>query len=82
MFQLGFTYVDRVTGHTGMAIGHVRYITGCNQVLIQPRTGEDGKRRDSEWFDEQRLERAASDEPQLILDNSKTPGFDREAPKR
>lgn len=80
-FELGFTYVDRITGFTGVATGHVRYITGtaCNQVFLTPRVDADGKYRDGMWMLEQRLERTKSAE-QIVLDNGKTPGFGPAAP--
>lgn len=78
--ELGKTYTDKISGFKGVATGHVTYITGCNQVLLGPKIGKDGKIPDSQWFDEQRLE--VGKEPQVILDNGKTPGFDKEAPKR
>jgi hypothetical protein len=78
--ELGRSYRDRITGFKGMATGHVRYISGCNQVLLAPPVDKDGKLRDAQWFDEQRLEDQGG--KTLVLDNSKTPGFDAPAPKR
>jgi hypothetical protein len=78
-FELGRTYEDVVTGFTGVAIGHVRYITGCNQALLQPRVDADGKVPDSMWMDEQRLK--AQTGFAVTLNNSRTPGFDKAAPK-
>ena len=79
-FQLGKTYKCKITGFSGVATGHVRYVTGCNQVLITPPVDNDGKLREAQWFDEQRLEDMGAD--QIVLDNSVTPGFDKQAPKR
>ncbi|MCO5730133.1 hypothetical protein [Rhizobium sp. SSA_523] len=78
---LGHTYRDTISGFTGVAIGHVDYITGCNQTLLQPRTMDANKRPDAEWFDDQRLERVLN-VSRIVLDNGNTPGCDREAPKR
>lgn len=82
MVKLGFTYEDRVTKCKGIAIGHVTYISGCNQVLLQPQAGKDGKRPEAEWFDEQRLARTNAREKQIVLNNVATPGHDKAAPKR
>jgi hypothetical protein len=79
-FQLGFVYKDKVTGFKGVALGHVRYLTGCNQVLLAPGLDKEGKVMESLWFDEQRLTQMAS--KQIVLDNSQTPGFDKPAPAR
>lgn len=78
---LGRTYRDMVTGFTGVAVGHVEYLTGCNQTLLQPKCDDSTKRPAGEWFDDQRLE-LVDDARRVILDNGSTPGSDREAPKR
>jgi hypothetical protein len=80
MFNLGLTYRDKISGFTGVATGFVQYISGCNQVLLQPKTGKDGVFVDSTWFDQQRIEQVPG--KPVILDNSKTPGFDKPAMKR
>ena len=77
-FELGFQYEDRITGFTGVATGHVRYITGCNQVYLTPKVDADGKPRDGAWFDEQRLKKL--DFRPVVLDNGQTPGFGPAAP--
>jgi hypothetical protein len=80
MIELGKTYRDKITGFEGVATGCVTYLTGCNQVLLAPRVGEDGTMRDSAWLDEQRLEE--TNHPQIKLDNTKGNGFDKPAPRR
>lgn len=79
--ELGWTATDRITGFTGVIVGIVRYISGCNQALLAPRVDEKGQHRDPLWFDQQRLE---LDEitPRITLDNGETPGFDRAPPVR
>jgi hypothetical protein len=56
--KLGDKVRDKYTGFTGWCHGIATYITGCNQVLINPRTlkKEDGKPTDGEWFDDIRVE--------------------------
>lgn len=78
--QLGATYRDVITGFEGVATGHVTYLSGCNQALLAPRVGADGALRDPQWFDEQRLVQQPA--PLLALDNSRTPGSDKAAPRR
>jgi hypothetical protein len=80
-FQLGETVQDRITGFTGTITGHVRYITGCNQVLLVPRVDKDGKTVPGEWFDEQRVERVDGT-PRIVLNNGTTPGSDIAPPRR
>lgn len=78
---IGATYSDILTGFCGVAIGHVVYLTGCNQTLLLPRSADPSVRPGSEWFDDQRLERVP-DVPIVQLHNGRSPGFDKEAPKR
>lgn len=80
MIELGAAYRDVITGFAGVATGHTTYISGCSQVLLQPKVDKDGKLVDGHWFDEQRLERLSW--VPVELDNGATPGFDTPAPKR
>ena len=80
MVNLGVMAMDKITGFKGRVTGFVVYISGCNQALLTPSVGKDGKMVESMWVDEQRLE--ITDAKVLILDNSKTPGADLPAPKR
>lgn len=80
MITLGATYKDTITGFTGIAIGRCDYLTGCNQVLLQPTAKKADTRPACEWFDVQRCERVGKS--LVAIDNGPTPGFDREAPKR
>ena len=75
---LGSTVTDRITGFRGVAVGHVEYLTGCNQTLVVPPVDAEGKLRDGQWFDDQRLK--VSDEAPVTLDNSATPGHDAAPP--
>ncbi len=74
--KLGYTATDRITGFKGVVIGQCQYITGCNQLLIQPCDPE----KESRWFDEQRCV-VANDETPFVLNNGNTPGFDKPAPR-
>lgn len=80
MSILGTTQRDKITGFQGVVTGYCEYISGCNQALLIPKLDEKGAYQESHWFDVQRLERVGTD--MLTLDNGKTPGFDRAAPKR
>ena len=77
---LGATYEDKVTGFAGVATGHVQYITGCGQVLIQPKAKETGSSvPDSHWIDETRLEQLGDMVIQIENNNL---GSDRPAPMK
>lgn len=78
--QLGIKVRDTITGFTGVVTGHVRYLTGCNQALVQPQAKDGSDFKDPHWFDEQRIERV--DDSIVVLNNGITPGFDVPAPKR
>jgi hypothetical protein len=78
---LGATARDIITGFSGVVVGRVEYLTGCNQALLQPKVKDDGALVESVWIDEQRLEPVAG-VARVKLDNGATPGFDRPAPKR
>lgn len=78
--QLGKTYRDRITGFCGVATGFVTYLSGCNQALLAPQVDSTGGLRNSEWFDVQRLAEQPGDP--IVLDNTETPGCDRQAPRR
>ena len=78
-FRLGAMYRDVISGFQGVATGYVQYISGCNQVLLRPKEDK-GVLRDSQWFDEQQLERVGKSE--VILDNRRASGFDKTAPIR
>lgn len=80
-FEFGVKAKDVITGYSGVVAGHTTYISGCARVLLVPPVNADGKLIDGEWFDEQRLVAVEGGE-RIVLDNSKTPGADRDAPKR
>ncbi len=78
--ELGMTMRDKITGFSGVVVGYVEYISGCNQALLAPKAKDDGSLGDSQWFDMQRMERVGT--TKIKLDNGETPGCDRAAPKR
>lgn len=52
--QLGDRVREIVSGYTGVVTGCVRYLWGCEQVLVA-RADEKGK-PESDWFDVGRIE--------------------------
>jgi hypothetical protein len=77
--KLGQEYKDLITGFKGVCTGITTYISGCTQALICPRCKKDSK-SEAEWLDIQRLQ--STGKKIIELDNVKTPGFDKAAPKR
>lgn len=54
--MLGKLVKDRISGFSGIVTGRSEYLWGCVQYCVTPKVDKEGLRRDSEWFDEQRLE--------------------------
>jgi len=77
--QFGTKYRDKITGFEGVATGECRYISGCDQALLAPKT-KGGEFKEPRWFDVQRLEPCVS--KRVKVDNRKTPGADIPAPIR
>jgi len=79
--QLGQEGKDIVTGFSGIVMAKAQYLTGCNQVLLTPQSlDKEGKRRDGEWFDEQRI--TATSKKVMRFDTA-SPGADEpRAPRR
>lgn len=77
---LGLSGRDRITGFQGVITGQTHYISGCAQVCLMPSVDKDGKPREGQWFDEQRIE--LNDLARIVLDNGSTPGPDMPAPIR
>jgi hypothetical protein len=72
-------YRDRITGFVGKCTGFCRYISGCDQVLLQPSIDKDGKRQEGIWLDDERLIDVETDEP---VERTSTRGADTPAPVR
>lgn len=70
--NLGKEATDKVTGFKGIVGGHCEYITGCDQYLVTPPAGEDGKYPTGTWLDSKRL--IISKEVKVILDGEEPDG--------
>jgi len=68
MELLGMKVVDKVTEFKGVVTSISFDLYGCIQVLVSPGTDEQGKYRDSRWFDTQRL-RVTSKKPVMERPN-------------
>jgi hypothetical protein len=77
--KMGIEVYDDVTHFQGIAVARIEYISGCVQWLVQPPVGEDKKRPESEWFDEQRL--VEIEGGRAVALNNNASGFDRPGPK-
>jgi hypothetical protein len=81
---LGMRVEDRVTGFKGVVATVGFDLYGCIQAIVNPGADNEGKLRDSQWFDVNRLI-VVSDEPvmprpefewtpQVIAEAGKGPG--------
>lgn len=85
--EMGDKVRDNITGFIGVVIGKTQYITGCNQVLVQPPIKqEDGSFVEGRWIDEERLEvvEKAKALAKAVGGKAKlaSTGFDKPAPVR
>ena len=55
--KLGDRVRDKMTGFEGVAVSRTEYLYGCVSIGVQPTglTDKDGKPKELEYFDEQRL---------------------------
>lgn len=56
MIELGRKVRDKITGFEGVATSRVEYLTGCTQIGVAPKVDNEGKIRDTQYFDFGRLE--------------------------
>lgn len=77
--ELGKKVRDKITGFHGVVTGRVEYLTGCEQVLIQPPTKQDGAWVDSHWLDIDRVEAVESVPVTLPVTKA---GPDKAAPQK
>lgn len=49
---LGRTITCKVTGLEGVVVGRAEYLTGCVQLLIQPKVKDDNSYANGIWVDE------------------------------
>lgn len=71
---LGLRVRDRVTGSVGVVTSVSFDLYGCVQGLLDPPTGEDGKKGERWWYDTKRLEVLDSTPIMELPDFSDVPG--------
>jgi len=85
-YKLGKNATDRITGFTGTLCGYAKYLTGCDQYLVIPKTDDTTKYPEGQWLDENRLivfDELSSEEKEIIerIDSKNDPGACGVAPK-
>lgn len=53
--NLGKQAKDKITGFTGIIIGRIEYLFGCNQYCLAPKA-ENNSAKESQWYDTGRIE--------------------------
>lgn len=79
---LGREASDKITGFKGLIVGHVSYLTGCDQLLIQPKGSKPSERPQAEWFDENRITVDEKKKPVVLQPVDDRGGPDRPAPTK
>lgn len=67
--ELGSLVRDKVTNFEGITIGVAKYLTGCDQYLVQPKCeeGVTSKKPVGQWIDSGRLEQLGA--PQITTED-------------
>ena len=79
--MLGKQGKDKITGFSGTIIGKAEYLYGCSQYAITPYVAEDGKMRDTQWFDEGRIQVTGEGITASEVTAEKPGGPNRDCPK-
>jgi len=60
--ELGIEAKDIITGFSGIIMSRSEHLTGCNVYSISPKTLQEGKLAETQWFDESRIEKIGEGE--------------------
>ena len=83
MIKLGSHVRDMYTGFEGTATGRTEWLYGCARIAIEPRTlDKDGKVREVEWVDEQRVQVVEETEAKDSGESNAPLGGPHDTPKR
>ena len=82
MIKLGQEARDKITGFKGVITAHVKYLFGCDQYGLTPPVDADGKTRDTQYFDEGRIEVIGRGVLPEEVTAEKNGGPNRDAPRR
>jgi hypothetical protein len=80
MITLGKKARDKVTGFTGIIIGRIEYLFGCNQYGLAPEV-VNGEIKDTNWFDEGRIEVIGNGILPEEVTAARPGGINRDCPK-
>ena len=60
--ELGSRVRDTITGFTGIVIARSDFLSGCNQVCVQPSCEKENELNKPEWLDIERIEKVSESE--------------------
>jgi len=80
--NLGDEVKDVVSGFKGTAVGITTWLHGCNRVIVCPKVGKDGKKIESESFDEAQLEVIKKKRVEEATPKARQKGGERWTPKQ
>lgn len=81
MITLGKEAKDKITGFQGIITAKVEYLFGCNQYGLTPKVKEDGTTKDTQYFDEGRIEVIGNGILPEEVQVDKKGGINRDMPK-
>jgi hypothetical protein len=81
MIALGKEGKDKITGFQGIITAKVEYLYGCTQYGLTPRVGEDGATKESQFFDEGRIEVVGNGILPEEVQGEKKGGINRDMPR-
>lgn len=70
---MGLKAVDTLSGYEGTITGHCIHATGCDQICLGGGLDKDGKPREGQWFDINRI-RIVSEAPVWTPGQATKPG--------
>lgn len=79
--HLGRQGRDKITGFEGIVTGRAEYLYGCTQYCLAPKAAPDGAIRDSQWFDEGRIQFVGRGVLPAEVQGEKPGGPQRDAPR-
>lgn len=80
---LGKEGKDKITDFTGIIVGKISYLFGCDQLGLAPKQlSTDNKRRETEWFDIGRIEIIGPGiKPEDVMDDKPGADFNFDNPR-
>lgn len=82
MENLGKEARDKVTKFQGIIVSKITYLTGCDQYVVTPPVGADGKPGETNYFDVGRMEIVGEGVTASEVQTEVKGGPNRDAPRQ